>query len=57
LDFTLNNRQNRQPSYAAAAPRGEGVFETLNGVAGLVLQNFIRVHSGQASAKEEMILT
>jgi hypothetical protein len=47
LDFTLNNREVRQPSFHAVATTGQGVFETLNMIARLVLHKFIKTHHKQ----------
>ena len=44
LDFALNNGEHRIPTFMAAAVNGKGVLETLNGVAKLVLQDFIDKH-------------
>lgn len=46
LDFTLNNRAARAPSFTSVATQGTGVFETLNMIARLVLTKFIKTHSG-----------
>lgn len=53
MEFLLNNRQVRQPSFAAVANAGKGVFETLNMIARLVLNKFIKTHTqshGDAAA-------
>lgn len=54
LEFILNNRGVRHPSNNAVATTGEGVFETLNMISRLVLNQFIRKHStGPRPEKEE----
>ncbi len=44
LDYVLNNGEKRIPTFMASAFKGEGVIETLNAVAKLVLQDFIEKH-------------
>ena len=44
LDYILNNGEKRIPAFLASAIKGEGVLETLNAVAKLVLQDFIEKH-------------
>ncbi len=44
LDYVLNNKETRIPTFMASAFKGEGVIETLNAVAKLVLQDFIDKH-------------
>ena len=44
LDYILNNGEKRTPAFLATAVSGEGVIETLNAVAKLVLQDFIEKH-------------
>lgn len=44
LDFAMNKGERRIPTFMAAAVNGKGVLETLNGVAKLVLQDFIDKH-------------
>ena len=44
LDYILNKGEKRIPAFMAAAIKGEGVLETLNAVAKLVLQDFIEKH-------------
>ena len=53
LDFLLNNRGTRRPTVNAVASKGVGVFETLNMIAQIVLNNFIRKHSGAAREEEK----
>ncbi len=55
-EFLLNNRSVRVPSFNAVANSGEGVFETLNMIARLVLFKFIRTHTGQEVEEKELIL-
>jgi signal recognition particle receptor subunit beta len=42
LEFLLNNRTRRRPSFTSVAVQGGGVFETLNMIARLVLHKFVR---------------
>jgi len=42
LEFLLNNRGKRRPSFGSVATSGEGVFESLNMIARLVLHRFVR---------------
>ena len=44
LDYILNNGEKRIPAFLASAVKGEGVLETLNAVAKLVLQDFVEKH-------------
>jgi len=41
MDFTLNNREVRVPSFPACAYKSEGVFETLNMITRMLLHKFI----------------
>ena len=49
LDYALNNRDVQVPSFAAAATKTEGVFETLNMITRLLLHKFIN-ESGRKAA-------
>jgi mutual gliding-motility protein MglA len=40
LEFILNNRRVRVPSFVAVATTGQGVFSTLNAISRLLLQKF-----------------
>jgi len=51
LDFLLNDRAVRVPSIEACAISGQGVFETLNTVARLLLVKFAREAEAAAAAK------
>jgi signal recognition particle receptor subunit beta len=42
LEFLLNNRDKRRPSFTSVAIQGVGVFETLNMIAQLVLHKFVK---------------
>ena len=53
LDFLLNNRAVRQPSFTSVATDGTGVFETLNMISRLVLHRFVQDRTGKEPAKEE----
>ena len=57
LEFLLNNRKVRRPSFLSVAPKGIGVFETLNAIAKLVLLHFIREYSGKEVADARLVLT
>ena len=52
LDFVLNNRSVRVPSFVAVATTGQGVFATLNAISRLLLQKFARENEA-ASAKQQ----
>jgi len=41
LDFLLNNGEERVPTLDASAIKGEGVLDTLNAIAKLVIQDFV----------------
>lgn len=44
LEYLLNNRKVRVPSFESVATTGTGVFSTLNAIARLLLHKFIREH-------------
>ena len=50
LEFVLNNRRVRVPSFPAVATNGQGVFGTLNAVSRLLLQKFAKENE-QAATK------
>src|SRR6266705_5730696 len=50
LEFVLNNRRVRVPSFPAVATNGQGVFGTLNAISRLLLQKFAKENE-QAAAK------
>lgn len=52
LDFVLNNRSVRVPSFVGIATSGQGVFATLNAISRLLLQKFARENEA-ASAKQQ----
>ncbi len=56
LDFTLNNRAVRRPSFPAVATEGTGVFETLNMVARLVLSRFVKSHARVEAESSDLVL-
>lgn len=56
LEFLLNNRGKRRPSFTSVATTGEGVFETLNMVARLVLHRFVKDASTGAGRSRELTL-
>lgn len=51
LDFLLNDRATRAPSFEATATTGEGVFDTLNTVSRLLLVKFAREAEAAAATK------
>ena len=51
LDFVLNNRNVRVPSFVGIATTGQGVFATLNAISRLLLQKFAR--ENEAAAKQQ----
>ncbi len=50
LEYILNNRPVRVPSYQAVATTGQGVFATLNAISRLLLRKFIRETEETAAA-------
>ncbi len=50
LEFVMNNRRVRVPSFPAVATNGQGVFGTLNAISRLLLQKFAKENE-QAAAK------
>ena len=50
LDFLLNNREVQVPSFEAAAPKCEGVFETLNMITRMLLHKLLSQTSGSRPA-------
>ncbi len=56
LEYTLNNRAARRPAFMAVAPDGRGVFETLNMIARMVLNRFVKQHSRREAESPEMVL-
>ena len=51
LDYILNNRSTRVPSFVGIATSGQGVFATLNAISRLLLQKFAR--ENEAAAKHQ----
>ena len=49
LEFILNNRKVRVPSFEAVATTGQGVFATLNAISRLLLQKFARENEANAA--------
>lgn len=49
MEFLLNNREVQVPSFESSAHRGDGVFETLNMIARLLLQKYIAETSRTAA--------
>lgn len=56
LEFLLNNGKVRYPSFDGVATTGQGVFETLNAIARLVVCRFIKTHSRAETPEKEMVL-
>lgn len=56
LDFTLNNRAVRRPSFPAVATEGTGIFETLNMIARLVLSRFVKSHARSEAESSDLVL-
>lgn len=56
LEFLLNNRGVRHPSLMSSAKTGEGVLETLNLVARLVLNNFIKTQTGKSPVEQKNLV-
>lgn len=51
LDYILNNRRVRVPSFVAVATTGQGVFATLNAISRMLLQKFARENQEAASKR------
>ncbi len=49
MEFLLNNRETRVPSFGGVATRCEGVFEPLNAVASMLIHKFINPASRKAA--------
>jgi len=58
MEFLLNNKTIRRPSFPGIAVQGSGVFESLNMISRLVLNKFIKKTSGDSTSEQskEMIL-
>ncbi len=56
MEFLLNNRRTRRPSFCSVATEGPGVFETLNMIARLVLQRFIKGPAGKDADGNQLVL-
>ena len=56
LEFLMNNRGTRRPSFTSVATEGQGVFETLNSIAQLVLHKFIKEANRKEKNAEEFRL-
>ena len=56
LEYTLNNRGARRPFFPAVAMEGTGVFETLNMIARLVLNRFVKKPARVAADESELVL-
>jgi signal recognition particle receptor subunit beta len=52
MEFLLNNRKTRVPSFQAVATSGEGVFGTLNAISRLLLQKFAREMEAAANRQK-----
>jgi signal recognition particle receptor subunit beta len=53
LEYTFNNRANRVLSFEACASKGQGVLETLNGIARLLLAKYSKSAAPVRSASGE----
>jgi hypothetical protein len=49
MEYILNNRRVRVPSFSAVATTGQGVFGTLNAISRLLLQKFARENEDAAN--------
>jgi hypothetical protein len=56
MEFLLNNGETRQASFPAVATTGEGVFESLNMIARLVLHKFMTAHNQKEEGVRELTL-
>jgi signal recognition particle receptor subunit beta len=52
LEFILNNRKTRVPSFQAVATTGDGVFAALNAISRLLLQKFAREMEAAANRQK-----
>jgi mutual gliding-motility protein MglA len=58
LEFLLNNRGGvRMSSFQSVAPEGKGVFETLNMIARLTLNRFVKKYARKEESESELVLT
>jgi len=57
LDFVLNNRKVRVPSFVGIATSGQGVFATLNAISRLLLQKFARENETAATKQQQRSVT
>ena len=57
LDFVLNNRKVRVPSFVGIATSGQGVFATLNAISRLLLQKFARENETAANKQQQRSAT
>ncbi len=53
LEYLLNNRRVRVPSFEAAATTGQGVFASLNAISRMLLQKFAREHDTMAGNRQQ----
>lgn len=56
LDYLLNNRGWRRPSFTSVAVQGKGVFETLNMIARMVLNRFVKTHTKTETPESNLVL-
>lgn len=56
LEYTLNNREARRPAFPAVATEGTGVFETLNMIARMVLNRFVKQHARPEAETSDLVL-
>ena len=53
MEFLLNNRERRRPSFTSVATDGAGVFDGLNMIARLVLLKFVKSAGGSDESQQE----
>jgi len=56
LEYLLNRGDIRRPTFSAVATTGEGVFESLNMIARLVLHQFIRSRNREVEDAQKLVL-
>lgn len=56
LEYLLNNRDTRRPSFTAVASEGKGVLESLNMISRMVLNRFIKNYSRNEVADRDLVL-
>ncbi len=57
MEFLLNRQEGgRRPSYEAVATEGQGVFESLNMIARMVLSRFVKAYNRRETKERELVL-